>query len=330
MLRIPLIRVGFSTLFMSARAWKLIFALFLFSGAVCTEDKYLEEYEGEYNRSPENEVYVEVVTDENGIPAGKIEFDQGYSQAESSKWSPANSFYLDKYEYPNRKGALPLVNVDWYEAKELCERQFVDLNGNGVQDFLDVNDNGVQDEGDIAEKNKRLCASAEWKETCRGRGVNGPAEKDGMWGYGTPEAPAGTKDFHFPYGGNGQSDFYKPGYCNDDSSGAAPSGDFKNCINNNTGSAHPITQEVNGANDLTGNVWEWVDFDFYGALPSEPGAEDCAANEGDPSVCVDEYVGQKQILGGYYLSYKFANCNRSFIIPADSSDIKIGFRCCRD
>ncbi len=49
------------------------------------------------------------------------------------------SFCIDRYEYPNRVGALPKPDVGWYEARRQCRNL-----------------------------GKRLCASAEWERACRG------------------------------------------------------------------------------------------------------------------------------------------------------------------
>lgn len=48
-------------------------------------------------------------------------------------------FCIDEYEYPNRKGAIPVVMVSWYESKKLCEDQ-----------------------------GKRLCGDDEWTLACEG------------------------------------------------------------------------------------------------------------------------------------------------------------------
>jgi formylglycine-generating enzyme len=48
-------------------------------------------------------------------------------------------FCIDRYEYPNQKGAYPIIMVSWYEAGELC-----------------------------AEDGKRLCTEAEWTFACEG------------------------------------------------------------------------------------------------------------------------------------------------------------------
>src|SRR5690606_2995373 len=93
----------------------------------CVEDAYQDKYSYTYDKSPQAEVYMEVLVDADDLPVGKFEFDHGLTVAESDSWRPPNSYYIDKYEYPNRKGALPYVNVDWYEAKVFCEAQFVDL-----------------------------------------------------------------------------------------------------------------------------------------------------------------------------------------------------------
>lgn len=48
-------------------------------------------------------------------------------------------FWIDRYEYPNVEGALPLIEVHWHDAKRLCE-----------------------------ERGKRLCTADEWERACRG------------------------------------------------------------------------------------------------------------------------------------------------------------------
>jgi eukaryotic-like serine/threonine-protein kinase len=51
------------------------------------------------------------------------------------------SFCIDEYEYPNRKGELPRVNVSWEQARKAC-----------------------------ADENKRLCTEEEWEKACKGPG----------------------------------------------------------------------------------------------------------------------------------------------------------------
>ncbi|HVI40878.1 MAG TPA: SUMF1/EgtB/PvdO family nonheme iron enzyme [Anaerovoracaceae bacterium] len=74
------------------------------------------------------------------FPERCIEFDR-------SKWlsisanlttKPMN-FCIDQYEYPNQKGQYPMIFVNWYEAKHLCEVQ-----------------------------GKRLCTETEWTFSCEG------------------------------------------------------------------------------------------------------------------------------------------------------------------
>ncbi|MBI5207901.1 MAG: SUMF1/EgtB/PvdO family nonheme iron enzyme [Candidatus Firestonebacteria bacterium] len=48
-------------------------------------------------------------------------------------------FCIDKYEYPNDRGAFPIVNVNWRMAENLCNQQ-----------------------------GKRLCTSEEWEKACSG------------------------------------------------------------------------------------------------------------------------------------------------------------------
>jgi formylglycine-generating enzyme len=49
------------------------------------------------------------------------------------------AFCIDRYEYPNRKGAHPVWMLDWYEAQATCES-----------------------------KGKRLCWASEWTAACEG------------------------------------------------------------------------------------------------------------------------------------------------------------------
>lgn len=50
-----------------------------------------------------------------------------------------NAVCMDKYEYPNRAGELPRIDVTYQEAKQLCESE-----------------------------GKRLCSDLEWARACRG------------------------------------------------------------------------------------------------------------------------------------------------------------------
>jgi hypothetical protein len=55
-------------------------------------------------------------------------------------------FCIDKYEWPNQHGAVPLVNVSWHEAAKACENA-----------------------------GKRLCTASEWKRACRNDSDTKPA-----------------------------------------------------------------------------------------------------------------------------------------------------------
>lgn len=48
-------------------------------------------------------------------------------------------YCMDQYEYPNSPNTMPLVNVSWYKAEKLCNKQ-----------------------------GKRLCSDKEWEEACKG------------------------------------------------------------------------------------------------------------------------------------------------------------------
>lgn len=62
-------------------------------------------------------------------------------------------FYVDRYEYPNRRGSLPHVSVTWAEARGLC-----------------------------GELGKRLCTESEWEKAARG-------SQDYLYGYGPEFEP---------------------------------------------------------------------------------------------------------------------------------------------
>jgi formylglycine-generating enzyme len=48
-------------------------------------------------------------------------------------------FCIDRFEYPDRRGAYPWIMVDWYDARDICERE-----------------------------GKRLCTEREWTFACEG------------------------------------------------------------------------------------------------------------------------------------------------------------------
>ena len=87
-----------------------------------------------------------------------------------------NTFHIDIYEYPNRPGVLPKVNVTWREAETLCATQ-----------------------------GKRLCTEQEWQKACTGSQnyiysygenfesgrCNTPFAIDGAWQRGPGLAPSG-------------------------------------------------------------------------------------------------------------------------------------------
>lgn len=52
-------------------------------------------------------------------------------------------YCIDKYEYPNKPGELPPVDVTWYQAKEACEKE-----------------------------GKRLCTDSEWTFACEGEDMH--------------------------------------------------------------------------------------------------------------------------------------------------------------
>lgn len=65
------------------------------------------------------------------------EYQEGYAPC-LGKQEPKH-FCMDEYEWPNRKGAIPMVMVSWYESKRLCES-----------------------------RGERLCGDDEWTLACEG------------------------------------------------------------------------------------------------------------------------------------------------------------------
>ena len=97
--------------------------------------------------------------------------------AEAADMVRIDDFYIDIYEYPNQKGALPRVEVTWTEARDLCRAQ-----------------------------GKRLCTESEWEKACRGAGntlygygptfvpgrCNTPYQEEEIWKRGPGLAPSGS------------------------------------------------------------------------------------------------------------------------------------------
>lgn len=74
------------------------------------------------------------------FPERCAEFDKAKWHALLAKFpTKAMHFCIDRFEYPNRKGANPIITVDWVEAGNLCKAQ-----------------------------KKRLCTEVEWTFACEG------------------------------------------------------------------------------------------------------------------------------------------------------------------
>ena len=75
------------------------------------------------------------------------DFPERCAEFDRDKWLAASRdlptkpmhFCIDRFEYPNKRGEFPIILVNWFEAKEICE-------GEG----------------------KRLCDEAEWTFACEG------------------------------------------------------------------------------------------------------------------------------------------------------------------
>ncbi|MED5369607.1 MAG: bifunctional serine/threonine-protein kinase/formylglycine-generating enzyme family protein [Myxococcota bacterium] len=73
---------------------------------------------------------------------GRLRHEDGTMASASEKLAQvtaSESFYIDRYEFPNRKGEQPVGNVSWADATRACE-----------------------------EVGKRLCTSDEWEKACKG------------------------------------------------------------------------------------------------------------------------------------------------------------------
>jgi len=200
----------------------------------------------------------------------RVETNPDIAQDETGR--PGRNFYMDKYEYPNHPkitaendaGKLPMINVSWYEAKDLC-------NSHG----------------------KRLCSIYEWRETCYADPANHGSRK-------TDNNPS----YLYPY-----SSDYNTDKCVTETSSAGIVGSRSECIQS-VGQGGIGSETLNSIYDLSGNVWEWVNHDFYGQA--------------------DQFEGQQAIVGGYYFNGRSATCGLNIITSSNTSNEKIGFRCCRD
>lgn len=90
-----------------------------------------------------------------------------------------DGFFIDRYEYPNTAGHLPVVNVTWEEAKALCR-----------------------------ERGSRLCTEMEWEQAAQGPAnlafgygdtfepgrCNTPWKEDGIWHRGSVSPSGGFPD----------------------------------------------------------------------------------------------------------------------------------------
>ncbi len=105
-----------------------------------------------------------------------------------------DNFCIDRFEFPNRAGAMPKTYINWFDAQAEC-----------------------------AKLGKRLCSEEEWIRACDG-------------------SPDGGELRRFSYG-----DVFVLENCNIQNTKAVPSGTFANC------------KSAWGAQDMIGNVFEWVD-----------------------------------------------------------------------
>jgi formylglycine-generating enzyme required for sulfatase activity len=135
----------------------------------------------------------------------------------------AMAFCIDRYEYPNQRGAHPAWMLTWYKAQATCEAH-----------------------------GKRLCWSSEWTAACEG-----PAHTPFPYGWERDHTACNMDNFYIEprrFGPNGQFYFYArdPEIRLDELARldqSVPSGSMDRC------------QSGFGVFDLTGNVDEWVTSD---------------------------------------------------------------------
>lgn len=215
----------------------------------------------------ENILYTQKYISSNETGVLKVPPDFGAHIPQDSLGRPFRPFHMDLYEYPNDPvrpddpdaadaGSFPLVNVNYYEAEELCEAA-----------------------------GKRLCSIYEWRMACLSDGTG--LEKT---------ESSNNSLLVYPY-----FDVYVDDNCATEKSSTAKSGSHPSCA---------ITFGSKSVFDLSGNVWEWVDHDFYGQA--------------------DQIGDSKAIVGGYYFSGPDADCLENLIVDTDHENDKTGFRCCRD
>ena len=72
-------------------------------------------------------------------PEGMVLIPGGEFVSPTGKKITLKEYCIDKYEYPNKKGKRPLVKMEWFGAKQECEKQ-----------------------------GKHLCSEAEWQFACSG------------------------------------------------------------------------------------------------------------------------------------------------------------------
>jgi sulfatase modifying factor 1 len=130
------------------------------------------------------------------------------------------AFCIDRYEYPNRKGAHPVWMLDWYEAQATCES-----------------------------RGKRLCWASEWTAACEG-----PAHTPFPYGHERDHRACNIDNFFIdPMRPGPHSQFFFYSKVKDVAlrelsrlDQSVPSGSMETC------------KSGFGVYDMTGNVDEWV------------------------------------------------------------------------
>jgi len=236
------------------------------------------------------------------VPGGtyRVGRDDGPENERPSHLVQARPFYIDKYEVTNRM-YLAFIRATGYPAPKTWLPDSTILGKEGRFPFN-------EQDADLP------VTWVSWSDAvayARWRGCRLPTEVE--W----EVAARCSSNFAYPWGDSARADGApvaniagaEDGY----DLGPAAAGSF------------PHGRSCRGAEDMAGNVWEWV-YDWY-----LPAAWQRQAALGPATVMTDSLFGQRVIRGGSWfdpISYARTTTRAGFD-PDYGSDI-IGFRCARD
>ncbi|MBU1627748.1 formylglycine-generating enzyme family protein [bacterium] len=115
---------------------KISFILLLFNWTLFAGDKSAEKV-----KEPTKIKNTKTICPEGmvHIPRGLVPFKEREDQ-KGTTLTFLEEFCIDQYEFPNKKGEMPSVNITWFEAEEYCKKE-----------------------------RKRLCTGEEWEKACAGK-----------------------------------------------------------------------------------------------------------------------------------------------------------------